>query len=303
MSNTEDDRFYDLLFEISNDIRHNILLLLHQKPERMTNIAKMLDLTSPEVSRHLSRLSDTRLIEKDSDNFYHVTSFGQFMLNSLSDLEFSTKYMDYFLKHSAVNIPIKFQKRMSEISNYKLEDNFMEFLRFITEKIQEAERYVWLYIDQYPVIASKAINDSVKRGVKYRIIEQGKTSKSDDIFDKKYLLSLEDEAPRVEVKTLEEKDVYLFLSDKGSAISFPTREGFDYTGFLCEGDESVWTKDLFEHYWTPADSTKAECALCSSPIRTKPIIETIDGKEYIFDTEDCVVTYKRLKQIYGERFT
>jgi predicted transcriptional regulator len=268
----------------------------------MTNIAKMLELTSPEVSRHLSRLSDTRLIEKDSDNFYHVTSFGEFMLNSLSDLEFSTKYMEYFLKHSAVNIPIKFQKRMSEISNYRLEDNFMEFLRFITEKIQEAKEYVWLYIDQYPVLATKAINDSIERGVKYKIIEQGKISKSDDIFDKKYLVNTGDETPRVEVKTLEKKDVYLFISDKGSAISFPTREGFDYTGFIHERDETDWIKDLFEHYWTPADLTMLECSLCSSPIRGKPIIETIDGKEYLFDSKDCIVTYKRLKQIYGEHF-
>jgi predicted transcriptional regulator len=239
---------------------------------------------------------------KNSDNFYKVTSFGIYMLNSLSDLEFSTKYMEYFLKHSAVNIPIKFQKRMSEISYYRLEDNFMEFLRFITEKIREAEDYVWLYIDQYPILASKAINNSLERGVKYRIIEQGKISNADGIFDKKYLLSTGDKAPQVELKKLVEKDVYLFLSDKGSAISFPTREGFDYTGFLHEEDDTELIKDIFEHYWMPADKIMVECALCSSPIRTTPIIETINGKEHFFDSEDCVVTYKRLKQIYGEHF-
>ena len=92
MSSGEDvDRFYDLLFEMSNDIRHNILLLLLQKPERMTLIAKTLDLTSPEVSRHLSRLSETMLIEKDADNFYHITNFGEYFINSLVDLEFITR--------------------------------------------------------------------------------------------------------------------------------------------------------------------------------------------------------------------
>jgi len=48
MSSGEDvERFYDMLFEISNDIRHNILMFLLQKPERMTQIAKELELTSP----------------------------------------------------------------------------------------------------------------------------------------------------------------------------------------------------------------------------------------------------------------
>ncbi len=119
-SGAEVDRFYDMLFEMSNDIRHNILLLLLEKPERMTQIAKVLDLTSPEVSRHLTRLTETKLIEKDADNYYSVTNFGEYLLNSLIDLEFITKHREYFLKHSAVNIPIRFQKRMSEIKGYRL---------------------------------------------------------------------------------------------------------------------------------------------------------------------------------------
>lgn len=298
----EDDRFYNLLFEMSNDIRHKMILLLLQKPERMTSIAKVLDLTSPEVSRHLSRLSETKLIEKDSDNYYHVTNFGEYFLNSLMDLEFITKYMDYFLKHSAVNIPIKYQKRMSEISQFNLENNFMKFLQFINEKIENAEKYVWLYIDQYPLLASKSMLESVERGVTYRIIEQKVPGSSEKFFDKKYLVSTGGKPPRIEVKTHPSRDVYLFISDKGSAVSFPTIDGFDYTGFIFDGVESNWMKDLFNHYWTPADLTMAECTLCSSPIRSDPIIETINGKEYLFDTPDCVLTYKRLKQIYGERF-
>jgi hypothetical protein len=40
-SGEEIDHFYDILFEMSNDIRHNILRLLIENPERMTNILKM----------------------------------------------------------------------------------------------------------------------------------------------------------------------------------------------------------------------------------------------------------------------
>jgi predicted transcriptional regulator len=303
MSSGEDiDRLYDMLFEMSNDIRHNIMLLLLQKPERMTQIAKELDLTSPEVSRHLTRLSETKLIEKDKTNYYHVTNFGEYLLNSLVDLKFITKHRDYFVKHSAVNIPTRFQRRMSEISNYKVKNNFMEFLNFISEKIKESEEYVWLYIDQYPIIAVESMLNSVERGVKFRIIEQSDLSGPNIVFDKKHLISIGEEPPRVEVKIHERKDIYLFISDKGSAISFPTIEGFDYTGFVNEGNDSAWIRELFEHYWSPATRAMARCSLCSTPIRTQSIIEVIDGKEYVFDTQECVQTYKRLKQIYGERF-
>jgi predicted transcriptional regulator len=298
----EVDRFYNMLFEMSNDIRHNIMLLLLRKPERMTQIAKELDLTSPEVSRHLTRLSETKLIEKDKANFYHVTNFGEYLLNSLMDLEFITKHRDYFVKHSAVNIPQIFQRRMSEISTYKLKNNFMEFLSFINQKIKESEEYVWLYIDQYPILAIESMLNSVERGVKYRIIEQSDLSGPNIVFDKKHLISIEGKKPRVEVKMHQRKDVYLFISDKGSAIAFPSQSGFDYIGFVNEDGGDSWVKELFEHYWTPAELATIRCALCSSPIRSVSIVEKINGKEHIFDTQECVQTYKRLKQVYGERF-
>ena len=104
------------------------------------------------------------------------------------------------------------------------------------------------------------------------------------------------------IKINERKDVYLFISDKGSAISFPTREGFDYTGFVHDGENPAWIMDLFENYWLPAAREMMKCVLCSSPIIQDPIIEVIDGKEQFFDSIECVTTYKRLKQIYGERF-
>ncbi len=299
----EEDRFYDMLFEMSNDIRHNIMLLLIQKPDRMTNIANVLDLTSPEVSRHLARLSENRLIEKDASNFYHVTNFGEYLLNSLIDLEFISKHREHFIKHSAVNIPIRFQKRMSEISDFKLKSNLMEFLSFINSKIRESEEYVWLYIDQYPTIALESMIDSVKRGVKYRIIEQATVAENGRFFDDNYMASFGGEPPRVQVRSHERADVYLFISDKGSAIAFPTREGFNYTGFVSEvGTDSTWTSDLFEYYWDPADYTSINCALCTTPIKEKPIIKEIEGQELLFDSEECVQIYRRLKQIYGERF-
>ena len=299
---TGEDRFYDILFEISNDIRHNILLLLHENPERMTNISKQLDLTSPEVSRHLSRLSEHKLIEKDSDNYYHVTKFGEYLLNQLFDLEFITKHRDYFVQHSAVKIPIKYQKRMSELANYKPENNFLKFLDFINEKIKQSEKHVNLYIDQFPVTCTESIKDSVKRGITYKIIHKTNIT-IEEYFEHKTMIPTIQDHPQVEIKTINREDAYIFISDQGSAIAFPTINGFDYTGFINHNPEdNQWIKDLFNHYWTPAEPSLLECTLCSTPIRGNPIIETINGSELVFDTMECVRTYKKLKQIYGAKF-
>ena len=41
-----DEHFYDILLELSNDVRHKILLLLKDMPERVKQIAKNLGLPS-----------------------------------------------------------------------------------------------------------------------------------------------------------------------------------------------------------------------------------------------------------------
>jgi signal transduction histidine kinase len=67
-----------------------------------------------------------------------------------------------------------------------------------------------------------------------------------------------------------------------------------------------------------SSSTEGKCALCGKQIKTttqdhcgaggdnigdSPIIETVEGANYEFDSRDCAVMFKRLKSVYGERLT
>ena len=65
---------------------------------------------------------------------------------------------------------------------------------------------------------------------------------------------------------------------------------------------------------------QGKCALCGKQIKIEtqgprstsaggdnvsysPIIETVEGTNYEFDSPDCAVMFKRLKSVYGERLT
>ena len=266
----EDDRLYEILFEISNETRHKILLLLKEKPEKVTQIAKKLDLVSPEVRRHLTRLNASRLIRRDFDNNYNLTSFGEGILSLLRDFDFFINHRDYFVSHTPVNIPPRFLKRLSELSKHKYVDNFMGFLSFIDEKIKEAKEFVWLYIDQYPITAVDSLLNSVERGVKVRIIEQSDLSGPSVAFEDKHLLTYGSGVADVMVKVHDRKDVYLFISDAGSAISFPNENGFDYAGFTVTDRESgSWGADLFKLYWETAQPKTPVLSKQYIPVSTK----------------------------------
>ncbi len=68
--------------------------------------------------------------------------------------------------------------------------------------------------------------------------------------------------------------------------------------------------------------TQGKCALCGKQIKIEPqgnasasasasdvdigyspIVETVEGTDYEFDSSDCAVMFKRLKSVYGERLT
>jgi predicted transcriptional regulator len=50
--------FHDLLFEMSNENRYEMLLILRGKPKRITDLTRQTGLITTEVKRHISRLSE-----------------------------------------------------------------------------------------------------------------------------------------------------------------------------------------------------------------------------------------------------
>jgi len=61
------DSVADLLFELTNEDRLAILERLSKGSATLTEIYRELDLKPPETSRHLNRLTDSGLVEKNAD--------------------------------------------------------------------------------------------------------------------------------------------------------------------------------------------------------------------------------------------
>lgn len=99
------ERLCDLLFEISNEDRLRILILLCGGPTNVTGLSKELGVTTQEASRHLSRLGDIGLTEKDSEGLHHITPYGELTLSQIRDLRFTSKHREYFSTHDLSRLP------------------------------------------------------------------------------------------------------------------------------------------------------------------------------------------------------
>ena len=250
---------YDVLFEVSNEIRHKILLSLEERARNITQLSKIYDMSFPEISRHVSRLGEVRLTRKDVDGFHHLTPFGGVVLKQLRDFSFTSRYREYFASHSLVNLPLDFIRRIGDLNESTFAAGIMDFLYSIETIIKEGEEYVWFFVDQYPVTALSSIVEALGRGVEFRTIEP-----EDPVSGPHLILQAPDEAqalsrvrrtPLLEQRTSDRVDVVLYLSDNRCALAFPDIDGeFDYLGFTATDERALkWCRDLFLHYWEDAE--------------------------------------------------
>ena len=236
-----------LLFELSSEERMNILLHVQEQKSKLSEISRALDLTVTETSRHLDRLNKARLIQKEVDGSYRLTTFGELALSLLSGLDFISRNRDYFLEHETSCIPYEFIGRIGELAEGGLGIDTLRNLREVEMMFQNAQEYIWILSDQILASAGPIVEEKVKGGVECRVILP-----EDFVPPPGYKL-----LPSTGVlhrKVLPKVDVVIVMTEKVATFCLPTLRGrIDYTGFGGTGPKfHKWVKDLYLHYWEKA---------------------------------------------------
>jgi predicted transcriptional regulator len=251
--------FYDLLFEISNEDRHRILLLVQDKALRITDIAKEMGLNNPETRRHVSRLQEVGLIQRDVVGYYNLTPYGEASMLLIKEFEFLSANREYFETHTLSNIPEGFIKRIGELTASVALTNPMDFFRFTENLLKESREFVWLLVDQFPLNSLSTIAKAIDSGIKIRVVELRERILNPDLdaltSEETQVLSRTRHTPLVEERMVDRVGVYLFVSDKRFVVAFPAPQGqFDFKGFTATDDASLgWSRELFLHYWDEAE--------------------------------------------------
>jgi len=249
------ERVGDLLFELSNDDRRRILLSIKESPKRLTQIAQSLDLTLQEVSRQLSRLEEVDLEYKDSKGYHYLTPYGELVLSQLRGFEFTSRFREYWKTHSANGISSTFIDRIGDLTDSILIVSAMDFLRHTEKLLKEANEYVLLLVDQFPLNSLSTIVEAIERGVQFKIIEPVDRVITPDLdsmtSEETRALNRARHTPLVEQKMLDKINAFLYLSENRCVLAFPVADGkYDYTGFTAIDESSLkWCKDLFQHHW------------------------------------------------------
>lgn len=215
---------------------------------RLSHISKKLDMTVTETSRHLQRLSDARLIQKDVEGLYGLTPFGALVLSLLSGLGFVSKYRDFFMEYDVSCIPYEFIDRIGELAEGGLGTDTFKNLEETEKMFREAREFIWILSDQILTSSAPIVADRVKGPFEYRVILPVTAMPPDSKSP------IPSTMPGVQKRVLQKVELVIVVTEKVAAFCLPNLSGrIDYTGFGGSDPKfHKWCKDLFLYYWNKA---------------------------------------------------
>lgn len=254
------EQISNLFFELSHEDRLGILHILMKTPMKLTNIASEMGCSSQEAYRHLSRLIDAGLAEKNSDGDYVITHFGLQVMRLEPGYRFLSDYSEYFKTRDLSLITDQFMSRIGELIGATLVNDVMVTIFDMDIMIKEAEEYIYILIDQMVMNQYKPILEATERGVKIRVMRPKGWKLPDNIAKR-----IGDDTLRGILRQINsgiiaqrEPDVlpaFLALSEKEvSVIAFANLDQeLDYLGFKSDDPKTHrWCLDLYEDIWKSA---------------------------------------------------
>lgn len=245
-------------FELASDQRLNILFSLLTKKSKVSTMAKELDSTIQQVDKNFHRLTTAKMIAKDVDGYYHLTTFGETICTQIPSLVFISRNMKYFSEHYFGDIPKKFIMRIGALASGQYVKGFIKVLDNWKIIFKNANEYIYGIISEEALDHIEPIVDQVKKGVKvnsifaeFAIVPKGRKELLEKLGFKKFV-----EKSLVERKMKKDVKALVVLNEKEACVMFPRLTGDSDISSLFYSSEPFfheWCLDYFRYCWYGSD--------------------------------------------------
>ena len=250
-----------IFWDVSSEQRLQIVINLKEKRYTLSQMAKKLDATSPEVHRNFARLLKSGIIEKGVDGYYGLTLFGEIIYNQMSPITFVAKNKKYFNDHDFGELPQKFIDRIGELENSKLIKPHVKVLECWKNIYKNAEKYVCNILveisyssDLIEILADK-LNGDVKISSIFSDVAVVSEERDKIMREKTFQKFISSDTLRRKMK--KNIQIVVVLNEKEAGVIFPTKNSeADLSKMFYSADPSFhdWCLDYFNYSWSNSGS-------------------------------------------------
>jgi len=148
--NLDAQKISEDFLELASEQRLGIMFLLLEKKLTISQLAKELDATAPEIHRNITRMLKNKLVEKDNESHFTLTVFGKAVCDLLPSFSFISEARTFFESHDLGNLEIKFIQRLGALQNHKKIKGFVKVLEKWTEIHNNSEKYICNILSEVP---------------------------------------------------------------------------------------------------------------------------------------------------------
>jgi predicted transcriptional regulator len=130
----------ELLFELAHPIRYGIVQEIAHGPKRLTKLAVLVDASTPEVSRHLERLGEVGITEKNAEGSYSLAPIGKIIVNCLPAFEFVARESEYLQSHDLSRLPSPFLSRLGDLGAGEIRHGELSNIELVLGILRRARR-------------------------------------------------------------------------------------------------------------------------------------------------------------------
>jgi len=150
-------------FELGSAQRIAILYRIEEEKCNLSRLSKDLGCTMPEVRRNIIRLTNSGIIDRESNGTFFLTTFGKTILEQIPTLDFLSRNKDYFSDHTFSALPLKFIRRIGSLSNSKLISGLVSVDERLNDIYNTSQEYVYAMIPEVPIDLIESIVARLKK--------------------------------------------------------------------------------------------------------------------------------------------
>ncbi len=236
------------LFEIASDERLGILSAIAEKPLKHAQIARHLDLTGSETTRHLTRLMSASLISRNPRGEYEPTNLARLLSVGIPFFDFLTAHRGFLLSHDVLVLPREFVERIGSLNRGTLTTGTYKVVATQEQSLRAVKRRIWVITEQAFEQGIPIVQEKASQGADVRVIRPRAG------FEEA-IPSLSGAQRNYPVRLLDETRIFLAVLDDIAGVCFPALDGkVDMSTMLLLQDSSGyrWAADLFLYFWERA---------------------------------------------------
>ena len=247
-----------LFMELASESRRDMLQILKERDEKLSKIAKEIDMTIQEAHRNSVRLAKCGLIEKKPDGMFSLTTLGQILTKQIASFSFPVRHKDYFETHTTGELEPRHIRRIGDLEKSNQIKGMGPVLENWKRIGVEAEEFIHIITTQYPMDVAESYANRAKHGITFWYVMGHNTTvpKERDHLIKKIAwrkLLAEDHIQR---KMKSDVQLCVTVTEKEACIFFPDKNGVtDMMSGLFSDDVEFrqWCIDYFDDIWNDAE--------------------------------------------------